>query len=81
MKTFLHKYTSTRGMVVKGTTLYDWDETASFKKKIRKPEKVLPDVVSGGKVKLRMLMDGIRAKESKVTGRIGKDSVIGRVVQ
>ena len=78
---FLHKYTSTRGMVVKGTTLYDWDETASFKKKIRKPEKVLPDVVSGGKVKLRKLMDGIRAKESKVTGRIGKDIVIVRVVQ
>ena len=77
---FLHKYNSTRGMVVKGTTLYDWDETASFKKKIRKPEKVLPDVVSGGKVKLRKLMDGINAKESKVTGRIGKDIVIVRVV-
>ena len=78
---FLHKYTSTRGMVVKGTTLYDWDETASFKKKVRKPEKVLPGVVNGGKVKLRKLMDEINAKESKVTGRIGKDIVIVRVVQ
>jgi hypothetical protein len=78
---FLHKYSSTRGMVVKGTTLYDWDESTSFKKKIRKPKKILPGVVNGGKVKLRKLMDEVNAKESKVTGRIGKDIVIVRVVQ
>ena len=77
---FLYKYISQRGMNVKGTTLQDFDEAGSFKKKIRKPDAILPDVIGSGKVKLRKLMDGINSKETKVTGRINKDMIILRVI-
>ena len=77
---FLYRYVSVQGMMIKGTTLQGWDEIQSFKKKIRKPENILPDVVKGGKIKLRKLMDDIHAKKGNVTGRINKDMVILRVV-
>ena len=77
---FLYKYVSESGFVVKGTTLYEYNETESYKKKIRKPDAILPDVQSGGKVKLRKLMDTINAKKTKVTGRINKDMIILRVI-
>ena len=77
---FLYKYTSTGGLLVKGTTLQEFDEANSFKKKIRKPDVILPEVLNGGKVKLRKLMDTIAAKEGKVTGRINKDMIILRVI-
>lgn len=77
---FLYRYNSDRGMTVKGTTLLEFDEATSFKKKIRKPAVVLPEVLNGGKVKLRKLMDTIAAKEGKVTGRINKDMIILRVI-
>jgi len=37
--------------------------------------------MKGGKVKLRKLMDMIKAKETKVTGRINADMVIVRIVK
>ena len=77
---FLYKYNSDSGMTIKGTTLHDFDVATSFKKKIRKPDAILPEVLNNGKVKLRKLMDTIAAKETKVTGRINKDMIILRVI-
>ena len=76
---FLHKYVSHRGISVRGSTLYDWDVEKSFKKKLRKPEDVLHELLGAGRVKLRKFMGVIKAKESKVTGRINKDTIIMRV--
>ena len=76
---FLYRYDCKAGVVIKGSTIKGYDAT-STRKKIRKPEKILPDVIAGGKVKLRKLMDSIRAKDGKVTGRINKDMIILRVV-
>ena len=78
---FLFLYISNYGMNVKGTTIQDWDEDQSFKKKLRKPEEILPDVVSSGKVKLKKIMPAIRAKETKVTGRVNDEMLIVRVVK
>ena len=80
---FMYKYVSNVGMVVKGTTLKEFDEVKSFKKKIRESycKQVLKDVASGGKVKLRKVLDEINAKEVPVTGRIGKEMVILRTVK
>ena len=78
---FLHRYVSDVGMAIKGTTLKEWDADQSYRKKIRKPEAVLPVVASGGKVKLRKLMDDIRAKETKVSGRINDEMIIMRTVK
>ena len=44
-------------------------------------QQVLDDVVNGGKVKLRKSIAGIAAKEVAVTGRIGKEMVIVRIVK
>jgi len=77
---FLYKYNSERGITIKGTTLQDFDVATSFKKKLRKPDAILPEVLNSGKVKLRKLMDTISAKETKVTGRISKDMIILRVI-
>lgn len=69
------------GMSVKGTTIQGFDEKASVTKKIRKPNQVLPSVLSGSKVALRKLMNGIRAKPGRLTGRMGKDTIILRTVK
>ena len=80
---FMHKYISDVGMAVKGSTLKEFDPAQSHKKKIRESycEQVLDDVVNGGKVKLRKSIAGIAAKEVAVTGRIGKEMVIVRIVK
>tara|TARA_Y100000817_G_C16859544_1_gene545273 strand:- start:2937 stop:4079 length:1143 start_codon:yes stop_codon:yes gene_type:complete len=80
---FMHKYVSDIGMSVKGSTLKEFDADQSFKKKIRESycEQVLDDVVNGGKVKLRKSIANIAAKEVPVTGRIGKEMVIVRIVK
>ena len=80
---FLYKYVSNVGMTVKGTTLKEFDESSSYKKKIRESyiKDVFADVLTGGKVKLRKVLDEINAKEVPVTGRIGKEMVIMRTVK
>ena len=68
-----------RGMMVKGTTLYNFDETTSIEKKLRKPEQVLPKIVDGGKVALRKVMDTIRCKHRVLSGRINEHTIIIKV--
>ena len=50
-------------------------------KKLRKPEQLLPDVLNGGKVFLRNVMDSIRAVDSKLTGRINADTILLKVTK
>ena len=80
---FMYKYVSNVGMTVKGSTLKEFDESSSFKKKIRESycEGLLKDVTTGGKVKLKKVLADINAKEVSVTGRIGKEMVIVRTVK
>jgi hypothetical protein len=80
---FMHKYVSDIGMTVKGSTLKEFDPNQSFKKKIREAycKQVLDDVVTGGKVKLKKSLANIAAKEVAVTGRIGNEMVIVRVMK
>jgi len=80
---FMHKYVSDVGMTVKGSTLKEFDPNQSFKKKIREAycEQVLDDVVTGGKVKLRNSIASIVAKEVAVTGRVGNEMVIVRILK
>ena len=66
------------GLGMKGTTVQNFD-SASVAKILRKPEDVLPKVVSGGKVALRKVMDSINAKPKKLTGRLNKDTILLRI--
>ena len=66
------------GLTVKGTTIQNFS-SGSVSKILRKPEDVLPKVVTGGKIALRKVMDNINAKPKKLTGRINKDTILLRI--
>jgi hypothetical protein len=67
------------GLDVKGSTLKNFSVDRSISKTLRKPEKVLSTVTEGGLVALRRVMENIKAKPSKLTGRINKETLILRV--
>jgi hypothetical protein len=72
--------TNAHGFSVKGCTILNFDTAESICKKLRKPEDVLPQVLEAGKVALRKILPGIRAKEKKLTGRINTDTILLKAV-
>jgi hypothetical protein len=68
------------GLKMKGTTIKNYVENTSVSKTLRKPDVTLPIVTDGSKIALRKVMEGIRAKPSKLNGRINKDTLLLRVV-
>ena len=71
---------SEAGLSVKGTTLTGFDEAKSISKTLRKPDDVLLQVTSSGKLALRKVMDNINAKAQAQNGRINKDTILLKVV-
>ncbi len=69
------------GFGAKRTSLTNYDPDTAIKKKVRKPDVVLKEVVDGGKVQLRKLMDSIKAKPAALNGRFTKDTVIIRIIK
>ena len=69
------------GLTMKGTTIQSFDESKSIQKKLRKPEKDLLNILQSGKVALRNFMSNVRAKESKLTGRLNADTILLRAVK
>lgn len=69
------------GLSVKGSTILNFAESKSMQKKLRKPEVVLPEVLNGGKVILRNLLDGINAVPHWLNGRINKDTILLKVIK
>ena len=69
------------GLSVKGSTILNFAESKSMQKKLRKPEVVLPEVLNGGKVILRNLLDGINAVPHWLNGRINKDTILLKVTK
>ena len=69
------------GFSVKGTTIINFSESKSIQKRLRKPEVTLPEVLKGGKVALRNLLDGVKAVESPLTGRLNGDTILVRILR
>jgi hypothetical protein len=69
------------GLSVKGTTLLNFNETASIHKTVRKPEVVLQDLLKAGKVNLRKFMSSINSVEQVLTGRINSDTILLRIIK
>jgi hypothetical protein len=69
------------GLSVKGSSITNFSESKSVQKTLRKPEVFLPEVLKGGKVFLRNALDGIKAVESKLTGRINADTILLKVLK
>lgn len=69
------------GLSIKGSTVLNFNETKSTMKKLRKPEQMLPEVLKGGKVFLRNVIENIRAVESPMNGRLNGDTILLRVMK
>jgi len=69
------------GLSVKGSSIINFNESKSVQKTLRKPEATLPEILKGGKVYLRNALDGIRAVESGLTGRLNADIILVRIVK
>ena len=69
------------GLAIKGTTITGFSEMKSVQKTLRKPEAILPDIVKGGKVFMRNVMESIRATEGKLTGRLNDDTILIRATK
>lgn len=67
------------GLKMRGTTVLNFVESTSVAKTLRKPEVTLKIVTDGGKIALRKVMENINAKETKLTGRLNKDTLLLRV--
>jgi len=70
-----------KGLNVKGTTIVDYDQTSSLKKKLRKPEDVIQKVLTGGKLVLKKLMIELTTKPIDVNGRINDDCILLKAIK
>lgn len=68
------------GLTIKGTTVLNIGEDSECKK-VRKPDGVIPKVLSGGKVSLRNLLSELNTKPLEPKGRLGSDTVILRTIR
>ena len=69
------------GISVKGTSLINFDETSSEKRKIRKPEQFLPTVLSGGAKAAVKSFTSLKTKPSACNGRINDFTIILRATK
>lgn len=73
---------SEKGLSIKGTTIQGFDEKTSECKRLRDKvlKNTLKSVTTCGKVELRKLMGTIKTRPAKVTGRMGAETLILRVI-
>ncbi len=71
----------TSGLTIKGTTIQGFEESMSIVKRLRKPNDILPRVLSGGKRVLGKIFDEINSKESVPNGRINADTILLKVIK
>lgn len=70
-----------KGLGVKGTTITNFCTESSQQKRVRKPEQTLPQVLEGGKIVLRRMMDNIKTTASCPKGRTNNDVILLRVIK
>lgn len=69
------------GLNIKGTTLTGFDDKASIRKTLRKPEVSINTVLTCSKIQLKKFMDTIKTKAAAANGRINTDVVLLRVIK
>ena len=77
---FIYQAKEGETLSVKGTTLQNFDEEKSFKKKIRKPEKTLNNLQQTTKLRAVKAFDEIKTKSGTATGRINSDCILLRAI-
>lgn len=69
------------GLAVKGAYIRDFSEGVSVQKTLRKPKEQIGELMKAGKVQLRKFLDGIKAMDTKLNGKMNEHIVILRVVK
>ena len=65
------------GLKVKGTTIKEFDPDISLQKTLRKPEKILPNILkTDGKVAMKNIWKDINTVETPANGRINADMIL-----
>ena len=64
------------GFTLKGTTLQNMDVNNTNKKKLRKPDETLREIMSTTKAKIGRVYTDIKTKPSEFNGRINEDTII-----
>jgi hypothetical protein len=68
------------GFSVKGTSLQGYDPETSVQRTLRKPDVVIPKMMSAGKVALRKILSDLTTTETKLNGRFNEDTLLLRVI-
>lgn len=69
------------GLGIKTVSVTGFNESTSGSKRLRKPEQVLPKVLSGGKVVLREIMEHLTTTRVPAKGRITNETILLKVVK
>ena len=72
--------TGSAGFSVKGTSLQGYDPEQSVQRTLRKPEVIIPNMLTAGKVALRKILTDLTTTETKLNGRINEDTLLLRVL-
>ena len=76
---YRYKNESVSGFEVRGSTVYNWNED-SICMRLRKPDDILPDILTKTENQIDKLLSSLTTKVSKPTGRINKDCILLRVL-
>jgi hypothetical protein len=77
----LSEYVSSgpNGFAIKGTTLQGWDDNGSRSKKLRKPEDLLPLVLSKTPRQIDNAWKKLTTKDTSPNGRLNEDTILMRI--
>jgi len=71
---------SASGFEVKGSTVHNWDEKVSMTTTLRKPDDILPQILTKTEKQIEKVLSSLTTKVKKPTGRINKDCILLRVL-
>lgn len=71
---------SAAGFEVKGSTVYNWDDKTSMSTTLRKPDDILPQILTKTEKQIEKVLSSLTTKVKKPTGRINKDCILLRVL-
>lgn len=73
-----HKH---HGLTLKGTTLLNYDLSTALQKTVRKPQEVLEKLNAGGLQAIKNTFNALSTTETKLNGRLNKETVLVRIFQ
>ena len=77
---YMYENDSSSGFEVRGSTVYNWDDKVSMCTTLRKPDDVLPQILTKTEKQITKVLSSLTTKVKKPTGRINKDCILLRVL-